>query len=97
MTRLSATQAVTLRYFTQYAELSALALEGLLVGPGYRVSRSALHARLHSYAQSGLLERLQYGRYRITDKGRAALARHEERLAARRAERAQAQALGGAA
>ena len=88
MTRLTAVQAVTLRHFTQYAELSALALQGLLGSPGYCVSRPALHARLHSYAQSGLLERVQYGRYRITRKGRAALTRHEERLAARRAERA---------
>lgn len=83
MTRLTAVQAVTLRHFTQYAELSALALQGLL-----GISRAAANTRLHSYAQSELLERVQYGRYRITRKGRAALTRHEERLAARRAERA---------
>ena len=90
MTRLSATQAVTLRPFTQYAELSALALQGLLC-----ISRAAANTRLFEYAQQGLLERVQHGRYRITDKGRAALACHEERLTARRAERALA--LGGAA
>lgn len=95
MTRLSATQAVTLRHFTQYAELSALAVQGLLDGPEHGISRAAVNTRLFVYAQQGLLERVQHGRYRITGKGRAALARHEERLAIRRAERAQA--LGGAA